>query len=746
MKKILLLLVLIGTLTSYAQDVPFDVKQLGDKPGFNKAVRAIKLGDIDYERGSEEDMANALKHYVVADSFNSKSAYLNFKMGVCHLYGGQKYEAKDRLEFVKQYGNSKDYPDLDFYLAQSYQLDGQWGKAIELFKAYKETLADADEEQRFFINKKIKECRVGEELASAPVRVWIDNLGPGVNSSYSDYGPVISADNRELFFTSRRPNGDDAEKDETGYNYEDIYSSSRAFGEEWDEAVNLGKPVNTKKHDATVGLAPDGRSLITYHGINRKNGNLQITKKDDAGNWEKLTDLGSNINSDYHEEAATLSFDEKKLFFVSDKPGGLGGHDIYVALWDEANQTWGEAENLGENINTEFDEKGVFFHPDGKTLYFSSAGHRTMGGLDIFKSEYNSDTEEWSTPVNIGYPINTPDDDVYFVVSGNERYAYYSSVREDGFGEKDIYKITFLGEKKKPAFAASDLVNGSLDTTYDERSAAGNFDKRDLIIVEGKVSDKISGAGLVSKITFIDAITNESISELVTEPDGTYHILLETNKDYAITAEKDGFTLASDNINPRFEDEGNSYTKNFGLSALDGTVVINNTNNTTDANDSNNATNNTDNANNNNNTDSASNNNSNSSSETKPNSNNESISFTLRNIYFDFDQSTLRHASVGELDKLVKILKENPEMRIQLVGHTDSRGPAWYNNALSKRRSKVAKDYLVSKGISASRIDAKGAGERELEVSDNQIENMSSVRKKEEAHQKNRRTVVKIID
>ena len=157
MKKILLLFVLIGAFSAaYAQpkDEPFDSKVLGDMPGFNEAVREIKLGDIDYERGSEEDMANALKHYVVADSFHSKSSYLNYKMGVCYLYSTQKFKAKKHLDFTKANGNPKDYPDLDFYLAQSHQLDGKWDSAIELYRSYKSTLSEADEEQKYFINKK----------------------------------------------------------------------------------------------------------------------------------------------------------------------------------------------------------------------------------------------------------------------------------------------------------------------------------------------------------------------------------------------------------------------------------------------------------------------------------------------------------------------------------------------------------------------------------------------------------------
>ena len=695
MKKILIVLAFFVGYSGLAQvtDEPFDKTVLGSKPGFNKAVREIKLGDLSFERGSTEDMADALTHYVKADSFHSKSAYLNYRMGICYLSSTQKYKALEKLEFVEATGgNEKDYPDLDFHLAQAYHLDGQFEKSITMFRAYKETLSESDAEMRFFINKKIQECKVGQELAKTPVRAWVDNLGETVNSEYSDFGPVISADRRELFFTSRRPDGNiGKDKDETGYNYEDIYFSSREFGGDWSKAKNIGNTVNTKSHDATVGLSPDGKSLITYHGVSRKDGNLLITRKDDSGQWEKLEDIGSTINSDYHEEAATLSFDEKKLFFVTNKPGGLGGHDIYLALWDEANKTWGEPTNIGAPVNTEFDEKGVFFHPDNKTLYFSSSGHKTMGGLDIFKTEYNAETKEWSDPVNIGYPINTPDDDVYYVVSGNERYAYFSSVREGGYGEKDIYQITFLGDKKDPLYASSGLVNGALEPLSGQ-NIADNYTKRDLVIVKGHVKNSENGQGLASVISLTDANSNEKLYEVMSDENGNYMIAIETGVNYAITSTKPGYTLASDNLVLRAEDEGKEFTVDFEMERLE-----------------------------------------------------EGAEFVLRNIYFDYDKSNLRHESVDELNRLVKIMEENPTLRIELTGHTDSRGTVWYNNGLSKRRSKVARDYLVSKGIAANRIETKGMGAKQLEVSDVLIENLPTVREKEEAHQRNRRTMVKVI-
>ena len=158
--------------------------------------------------------------------------------------------------------------------------------------------------------------------------------------------------------------------------------------------------------------------------------------------------MNKNINTSYHESSACYSPDGKSVYFVTDKPdGGLGDRDIYISNKDEKGK-WGKAINLGPTINTQYGEEGVFIHPDGKTLYFSSQGHKSMGGYDIFKSVLNTETKVWSEPENIGYPVNTPDDDVFFVTSASGKHGYYASFNATGYGEKDIYMVTFLGLEK----------------------------------------------------------------------------------------------------------------------------------------------------------------------------------------------------------------------------------------------------------------------------------------------------------
>ncbi len=690
-KLILILLISIGNF-SYGQDkdVPFNKKTfLEDKDGFKAAVKEIEHGDVHFYRGSDSDLSNALTHYLKADEFNHYSSNLSYKIGICFLNSTQKFKALDYLIFADEKSPEEtDYDDIDFYLAQAYHLNEDWDKAIEHYRIYKGKVGEKDKTLAFFVNKKMGECRTGERLSADPIRVWVENLGPEINTKYSDFGPVISADNRMLFFTSRRPESTGGITDEKGLYFEDVYFSKREFEGEWLKSENIGSPVNTEAHDATVGLAPDGKSLLTYHGLSKRNGDILITKQNDDGTWMQTSDLAGGVNTKYHETAATLSFDEKTLFFVSDKPGGFGEHDIYVTHWNEEKSQWGAAENVGPTLNTEFNEKGVFFHPDNKTMFFSSEGHKTMGGLDIFKSEYDSETNTWSKPINIGSPINTPDDDVYFVMSGNERYAYYSSFRADGFGEKDIYKITFLGEEKEPLLAYVDVVDNSLKS---ELSSNGLFNDKALVLLRGNVTDGNTNSGLASTVSIIDAKTNKKIADVITDENGNYMQVVEAGKEYAISTSISGYTIASDRIKTDKTESGTERVANLKLFPPV-----------------------------------------------------EGGEFVLRNIYFGFDKVDLRNQSVEELNKLVKIMNENSSLKIQLGGHTDVRGPDWYNLALSKRRAKIVKEYLVQKNINANRILTKGYGETMPEVSEDEISKLSSKAEINEAHQQNRRTIVTI--
>lgn len=695
----LLCLTLSVQLLAQDRDIPFDKRLFEhDKLGFEEAVKEISLGDFYFFDGRDEFLAEALSHFLKAQEFNPYSSILNYKIGICYLYSVNKSKSLQHLEFAHNVNPELDV-DLKFYLAQAHQLCGNFETAIEFYQLYQTLIPANDKKQHRYIAKKIMESRTAIELTQSPVRVWVDNLGDSINSEYSEFSPVISADNKVLFYTARRPDSKGQKKDRLGKYYEDIYYSVRHSEEEWSAAHNIGDPINTESHDATVGVAPDGKSILTYQGISAKNGDILITRQLEDGTWEQPHSIGVGINSKHHESSATLSFDEKTLFFVSDQPGGYGQHDIYVSNWDEEKQEWGLAENLGPKINTMFEEVGVFFHANTKTLYFSSDGHRNMGGLDVFKSVYDPETNEWSEPENIGHPINTPDDDIYFVVTGNGRYAYYSSNRPGGYGEKDIYKITFLGPKKNPDLPEIKTYTPEpLETTTKFKTiktAEPNF------LLTGKIIDGQTLEGIQGQVYIVNAQTNQKIKVLESHPDGSFSALLVPGQQYALTAAGKHYTIASQTLTTEVDFENREANMDFVLYPPSADTISGN-------------------------------------------------SFALRNIYFGFDQTNLDYTAFGsqaqvELDLLANLLFEYPSITIELGGHTDRRGANNYNQQLSESRALIAKQYLVDKGIAPERIQTKGYGETLPEIPWSEIKDLKDKKAREEAHQRNRRTVVTIL-
>lgn len=681
------------------RDIPFDKRLFTEqKEGFEEAVKEIKLGDFYFFDGRNEFLYDALNHFLAAQQFNPYSSILNYKIGICYLYTSEKTKSLAYLEFAFRVNPYLD-KDLKLYLAQAYQINGDFETAITFYKTYQNELPINDKKQHKYVAKKITESRTGIALMKEPVRVWIDNLGDSINSPYAEFSPVISADNRVMFYTARKPDSYGQKKDRLGNYYEDIYYAIRNNNGDWSQGINIGPPVNTESHDATVGVAPDGKSILTYQGISSKNGDILITKQREDGTWEIPQSIGIGINTKHHESSATLSFDEKTLFFVSDQPGGYGQHDIYISNWNDDKKEWDLAENLGPTINTNFEELGVFFHADSKTLYFSSDGHNNMGGLDIFKSVYDQETKAWSEPQNLGYPINTPDDDIYFVVSGNGRYAYYSSNRTGGHGEKDIYKITFLGPKKE---AASPLLVSHEPLEKQTKNATKKLEsKSNTFLLSGQIVDGDSKEGLMGSVFVINANTNERIERLTTHFDGSFSILLTPGENYALTAAGSKYTLSSMTLNTDSSDVDREISIQFLLYPPSADTALVN-------------------------------------------------SFTLRNIYFGFDQSNLDYTVFGsqaqvELDLLVELLNEYPSLVIELGGHTDRRGSHTYNQELSETRTIIAKQYLISKGIAAERILTIGYGETQPEVEWADIKDLKAKNEREAAHQRNRRIVVTFI-
>jgi outer membrane protein OmpA-like peptidoglycan-associated protein/tetratricopeptide (TPR) repeat protein len=650
--------------------------------GFVKENHYIpSLNDI-YGRGSGQ-FAAALPFYLKANAFNPNNADLNYRIGFCMAWTpADKSNALPYFEMAYKL-NPNVSPDVEYYLARGYHLAMNWDKAIIAYKAALTILSAKTSENKVKIedvDKKIAECILAKEMVANPERVFIDNLGSVVNSKYPDYGPLITADENVMIFTSRRDNTTGGKTDDSGEYWEDLYISTFK-NDAWTAPQNMGMPINTEGHDATAGLSSDGQTLYIYRSGKKNGGDLyesQLT----GDVWSKPEHMNKNVNSAYHESTVSLSYDGKTLYFISDRPGGVGCKDIYLSHLD-AKGKWGPAENLGPPINTKYSEEGVFIHPDGKTMYFSSQGHKTMGGYDIFKSTLVDG--KWTEPVNLGYPINGPDDDVFFVISGSGRHGYFASKKRDGVGEKDIYKITFLGAEKPFAMNSEDNLLASVTAPIKARVVAPPMVIKStaLTILKGVITDALTGKPLEASIDLIDNQRNEVIATFKSNSStGKYLVSLPAGKNYGIAVKADKYLFHSENFDIPNTAAYQEVTKDVQLSNLTvGTKIV------------------------------------------------------LRNIFFDFDKSTLRPESTNELERLTKLLNDVPTLKIEISGHTDNKGAADYNQRLSESRAKSVVDYVVSKGIAADRLQFKGYG----------LTQPMAPNDTDEGRQLNRRTEFKVL-
>ncbi|MEJ0056484.1 MAG: hypothetical protein WDN75_13030 [Bacteroidota bacterium] len=290
------------------------------------------------------------------------------------------------------------------------------------------------------VRKRIFECESGKKLLLSPRDFIITNLGPGINSTSADYAPVVSENETLLVFTSRRPEGNlSKQKSTDGDYFEEVFFSRRQAGV-WTPAQPIGPPVNTPFHNSNIALSADGRQLFLYTDSNE--GDILLSEMVN-GKWTQPKPLPFPVNTKDHESSVAITSDGNKLFVASERAGGMGGSDIYLVEKNSAGQ-WSSAKNLGPSINTEWDDDSPFIDYDGQALYFSSKGHNSIGGYDIFRSLLKGDA--WTPAENLGLPINTTSNDSYFVSTADGARAYYSSVRSGGFGEEDIYMITLPAE------------------------------------------------------------------------------------------------------------------------------------------------------------------------------------------------------------------------------------------------------------------------------------------------------------
>ncbi len=516
-----------------ASDVPFDKFQIADAGKLKQALAAIKRADALAIKGGV-DHAAAMAAYQEAYRINPENAELNLKMGLCQLNGPLPSSAFSHIARAAQLDPF--LPRVHFLIGYALQLNAKWDEAIAAFKRHGEIIRRTPDPDRTYnmVEKHITECNNGKTYMNAPTEAKVANVGPSINTDGSEYGALLDGKGN-MYFTSRRSNSTGGKINKVNNSwFEDIYQS-RWQADGWSSPEPVAGALNSPRNDATVSMRCDGQSMLIYR--DEKNGGDLYLSSRSGDTWNEPVLLPSAINSSAQESSAWRSGDGKWLYFVSSREGGLGGSDIYRSSWDESTQSWSTAENLGPDINTPYDEEGVFAPGDGSTIYFASQGHTSMGGYDLFKATEADGL--WSRPENLGWPINSPGDDQFLVLSADGTSGYFNSVRAGGMGEDDIYRVDLPIQGRVQETAMLVSAAGGVPMAQDE----------ELVRLIGFIK------GLKMMVPLDATVELMSLQEptfnaiLKTDPvTGEYTAMVPAGQDYAIRVNADGYMLHSERV------------------------------------------------------------------------------------------------------------------------------------------------------------------------------------------------------
>lgn len=618
--------------------------------------KAIKL----YEEGKNYyDMRNnELAELTFIQALEKDPNFAEAELLLAYVYTEKPDYDKAIEHYQKSIAIKSDlFPEAHASLGMLLLNKGEYEKAQTSFNNYLK-FSDSPLMMKPLAEKGLKDCEFAIDALKHPVPFDPKNLGPGVNSEFPEYFPALSADGKYLLFTRRL----DSEITYTGYN-EDFYISM-FDGHNWMEAKNL-KGINSMNNEGAPTISPNGQFLIFTtcedpyegYGQGRKGfGSCDLFYAYNiGGKWTEPKNLNRPVNSPHWESQPSFSSDGKTLYFVRGMRtrAGVKQQDIWTSELSEGG-VWSTPTRLSDVINTEGREESVFIHPDNKTLYFSSDGHPGMGGLDLFMST-KDENGNWTTPVNLGYPINTFNDENSLLVDAEGKLAYFASDREGGQGELDLYAFE-LPEGVRPN-----------RVTY----------------LAGKVYDSETKEVLPARFELINLKTGEvAVQSYADEVTGQYLVCLPIHQDYALNVSHPGYLFHSENFTLSSGTIDKPFEKNVGMHKIKvGESVV------------------------------------------------------LKNVFFETAKYDLKPKSKVELDKLSKFLNDNPNLKIELSGHTDNVGDKKSNQLLSENRAKAVFNYLTQNGIAADRLTTKGYGDAQP-IATNDTE---------EGRAENRRTEFKVI-
>lgn len=569
-----------------------------------------------------KDYKEALPLYNKLYSLDSSNSNIIYKIGLCYLnIPGLKEKAIPYLEKASQniskryregYYREKNAPlDVLFYLGQAYGVNFQFDKALDAYQKFKEKIEVRDIFSLDYVNQQIRACEIAHDYISRPITLKTEHLNLFKNTRKSCTYPVVSGDRQTMVFTV---------KDKF---YTAVYYTKCVDGK-WETPKNITLDLRVEGELYTTSLNYSGDYLIIF--VNEvTSGNLYYSTIKD-GKWQPVKKLPSPINSRDWETFASLSPDGKQLYFTSNRKGGYGGIDIYVSNL-MPNGKWSEPVNLGPQINTAYNEESPILCPNGKTLYFASQGHNSMGGFDIFYSS-KLDDSAWSVPTNVGYPFNTPDNEYYFFPI-DSLTGYMPMVVENQSSIYEIYKVSIY-----PSIAKKIKLFGNV-------KLSDNADVK---------SDSIT--------IFVKDTSNNTVAMALPLSDGSYSVDIKPGT-YKIFASSEFYIMDTLMLNIPLTYNQEKYPLDLNLRA-------------------------------------------------KPTINEEVIKFNY--ILFDFNSYKLKREALFELEKIYKLMIDYPDLYIEVIGHTDSKGTPAVNLLLSARRANAVVEYLVNKGIDEKRFVVRGMG------------------------------------
>lgn len=658
----------------------------------------VDQGDKAY---GHSNYAEALSKYLAAEKLDSLDPFIPLKIGVTYLYTNEKFKALPYLDVA--YKAKHDIsPEINYYLGWAYQERLQFQRALEQFRLFKRR----HKRLASIADQRIEQCLMADSMIHKESKVKVELLPAPINSKYFDFAPLIDSGETTLIFTSAR---DTAKRDPRSHNqlFESVMSAEK-IGGQWTEPKSLDPNINHEAHDAATYLSPDGSKLVLYYGhtqdlfISTYSGGYKSELQE---GWSKPEPMPAPINLVSWESSGCFSPDGQFFFFASDRNEGYGDLDIYMTR-RLPDGRWDTPTNLGPQINTPANEDAPFMHEDG-TLYFGSEGHAGLGNYDIYRTRLVG--TKWQKPENLGWPVNTPEYENYFYMSPNKRHGFFTSVRQSGMGNTDIYMATFPEEVKidlvsmrikmrADSIARADSVAAiakakesfnpmSADSLENNSFIDASIKTEFHVATEfkGKVLDENDGKPLQAEIVLVDNKTNKILTRAYSsKKTGVFLIVIPHGGNYGVSASCDGYLFTSMNFDvPAFASSQTIETAIFMSRAEVGSKS------------------------------------------------------TLKNIFFDSGKSDLRQESVSELNRIVDLLTRNPKLRVQINGHTDSFGDNLTNKNLSLKRAQSVVDYLIKNGIDTGRLKAVGYGEERPLVSNDD---------EEEGREINRRTEIEVVE